>query len=190
MVRTYFRQYTHRAGSRSAATDLAWRPRARDKATRSGRLPRLLRLGFWSSCGSRRGHLGRLSRRFCCGAGPCCRRLSVVLLETAVFVFAARAAMTGLVAPRSCTRRNSHKRKCTAPCITSSRLSGNSMLVREQRVACGEWQHEGAASNRRISGRGSPADAPRCRSRRTPGHRDRGRPDRGPAPVSTILIQS
>jgi hypothetical protein len=57
---------------------------------------------------TRRGRLGRSSSGFCCGFGPCGSRLCVVLLETAMFVFAARAAMTGLVAPRSCTGRSSH----------------------------------------------------------------------------------
>jgi len=100
--------HTRSITSRSAATDLAWRPRARDEATRSGRLPRLVRLGLCCACGRRRGRLGRSSSRFCCGFGPCRGRLCVVLLETAMFVFAARAAMTRLVAPRSCTGGSSH----------------------------------------------------------------------------------
>ena len=93
--------------TRLAATDLAWRPRARDEASRGGRLPWLVGLGLWCSCGSRRG-LGRSSSLFCRSVGPRGSCLCVVLIETAMFVFAARAAMTGLVAPRSCTGRSSH----------------------------------------------------------------------------------
>ena len=92
----------------SAATNLAWRPRPRDKATRGGRLPRLVRLVLSCSCRSGRGRLGRSGSFFCCSFGQCGRRSCVVLLETAVFIFATRAAMTGLVAPRSCTGRSSH----------------------------------------------------------------------------------
>ena len=103
------------SASRSAATDLAGRPRARDEASRRGRLPRLLRLVLWCSRGRRRGRLRRFNSRFCCDFGPCGSRLPVVLLETAMLVFAARAAMTGLVAPRSCRGRSSHKKECTVP---------------------------------------------------------------------------
>ena len=92
----------------SAATNLAWRPRPRDKATRGGRLPRLVRLVLSCSCRSGRGRLGRSGSFFCCSFGQCGRRSCVVLLETAVFIFATRAAMTGLVAPGSCTGRSSH----------------------------------------------------------------------------------
>src|SRR6188472_4460854 len=107
LERTIFRE--HGPGiPRSAATDLAWRPRARDEAAGRGRLPRLVRPDLWCSCGSRRGRLGRPNSRFCCGFCPCGRRLCVVLLETAMFVFATRAAMTGLVAPRACTGLSSH----------------------------------------------------------------------------------
>ena len=92
----------------STATNLAWRPRTRNEATSSGRPPGLVCVGLWFSCGRRGGRLRRSSSRFCCGFGPCGSRLGVVLLETAMFVFTARAAMTGLVAPRSCTGRSSH----------------------------------------------------------------------------------
>jgi hypothetical protein len=92
----------------SAATDLARRPRLRDKAARSGGLPRLVRLMLSGRCGSGLGRLGRSGRGFRCGLGQCGRRLCVVFLETAVFVFAARATMTGLVAAWSCTGWSSH----------------------------------------------------------------------------------
>ena len=82
----------------SAATDLAWRARALHEATRRGRPPRLVRLVFGGPCRLRGGVLGRLSRRCRCGLCPCGRCLLVVLLETAMFVFAPRAATTGLVA--------------------------------------------------------------------------------------------
>jgi hypothetical protein len=96
---------------RSAATDLARRPRARDEAPCRGRLPRLLRLVFWCTCLNRRGRIRRSSSRFRCGFGPCGSRLCVVLFQTAMFVFAAGTAMTELVAPRSCAgRKISHSR--------------------------------------------------------------------------------
>ena len=95
-------------GHISAATDLAWRPRPRDEATRGGRLPRLVRLVLWCSCGSGRSRRGRSGSFFCYGLGQRGRRSSVVLLETAVLIFAARAAMTALVARRSCTDQSSH----------------------------------------------------------------------------------
>ncbi len=111
----------------SATADLARRPRARDEATRSGALPGLLRLGLWCSRGSRRGRLGWLVDRRGCGLGPGVSRQGIVLFETALLVFAARAAVTGLVTPRSSTgrrgrgSRSSHWSECTV------------LLVRERR---------------------------------------------------------
>jgi hypothetical protein len=99
-------------GPRLAATDLAWGPRARDEATRSCRFPGLLRFGFSYRRGSRRGRFGRFNsgRR---GFRPFGGSGLLVLLETAVFVFTARAAIAGLVAPRWCTGRSRHSEECT-----------------------------------------------------------------------------
>ena len=93
------------AVSGSAATNLARRARAGHKATSRGPLPGLVRVWLWRPCGRRRDVFRRLrlSSHLCCGfcaRGSC---LSVVLLETAMFVLAARAATTGLVAARSST---------------------------------------------------------------------------------------
>ncbi len=89
-----------------AAADLAWRARASDKATRRGRLPGLLSVVLRGSGGSRRHR--RLRSPFYRGCGPCGTGQGVVLLEAAVFVFAARTAWAGLVAPRSSNRPSSH----------------------------------------------------------------------------------
>jgi hypothetical protein len=83
--------------TRSAAADLAWRPRARDEATSRGRLPWLVRLGFGRAFGLRVGSLGRRNWCFRCGLGPCGSGLGLVLRKTALLVFAARSATTGLV---------------------------------------------------------------------------------------------
>ncbi len=93
---------------RRSAADLAGRPSARDKTTRRGCLPWLIRPELGYSCGSRRFRLRRSSGRFCRRFGPRVSRLCVVPSETAMFVFSAGAAMTGLVASRSCSGRCSH----------------------------------------------------------------------------------
>jgi hypothetical protein len=62
-------------------------------------------------CGRLRRGGGCLGGRLHSG-GP---GLRLVLLETALFVFAARAARTGLVPPGSRTGLSSHWNECTAP---------------------------------------------------------------------------
>ena len=64
-----------------------------------------MRLVLWRSRGSRRGAFGS---RVSSGLGPGGRCRGVVLLETAVFVLATGAAVTRLVASRSCTNQNRH----------------------------------------------------------------------------------
>jgi len=96
----------NRGAASLAAADLAWRARASDKATRRGRLPGLLSVVLRGSGGSRRHR--RLRSPFYRGGGPCGTSQGVVLLEAAVFVFAARTAWAGLVAPRSSNRPSSH----------------------------------------------------------------------------------
>ena len=78
------------------------------RSTSSGCLPWLLRLGLLVLVREPRCRLGRSSSPFRGSFGPCGRRLRVVFLQTAMFVFAAGTAMTGLVAPRSCAGRSSH----------------------------------------------------------------------------------
>ena len=64
----------------------------------------------------RAGSLGRWSRwLFRCGLGPCGGRFCVVLRKTAMFVFAARCATTGLVASWGWTGLSSHYDECPAP---------------------------------------------------------------------------
>lgn len=87
----------------SAAADLAGQPLARgEAASRRRPLPGLV--GLWlRPCRRAGGFVGRWRRRLGRGLGP---RFSVfrrVLVETAVFVLAAGAAMAGLVSPRSWT---------------------------------------------------------------------------------------
>ena len=101
----------------SAAADLTWRARAPEEATRRGLLPRLLSVVLRGSGGNRRHHRRRRSlfyRR--CGAGRAGQ--GVVFLEAALFVFAARTAWAGLVAPRSSNRPSSH-RTSVHPCYGS-----------------------------------------------------------------------
>jgi hypothetical protein len=83
-----------------AASDLARRSRARDEAARRLRFPGLVRLGLGGSCGSRWFGFGRPGGGFGGGLGPSGSGFRLVLFETAVFVFAAGAAMTRLVASR------------------------------------------------------------------------------------------
>ena len=97
--------------SRSAAADFGWRPRARDEAASRRRPPGLVRLVLWCSRGRRSGSLRRWGSGFRFAFGPNGSRPGVVLLQAAVFVFAARAAMTGLIAPRSCVGWSSHWRE-------------------------------------------------------------------------------
>ena len=102
----------------SAAADLTWRARAPEEATRRGLLPRLFSVVLRGSGGNRRHHRRRRSlfhRR--CGAGRAGQ--GVVFLETALFVFAARTAWAGLVAPRSSNRPSSHRTSVHPPTLVS-----------------------------------------------------------------------
>src|SRR4029453_8915269 len=85
--------------SHSAATDLAWRPRARDEAARSRRFPRLMGLGLCCWWGRGGGRVGRLLSAFRRRLGLRDSRLCLVLLQTAMFVFASGTAMTAFVSP-------------------------------------------------------------------------------------------
>ena len=106
----------------SAATDFAWCPRPRDEATSRGRLPWLVRLGFWRAFWPQTGRLGRWNWCFRCDFGPCRSRLCVVLPKTAMFVFAARSATTRLVASWSCTGLSSHWKSVLYPPLEQRRL--------------------------------------------------------------------
>ena len=68
-----------------------------------------MRLRLGGSRGGRRFRIGRLSSGFGRGLGPRGGCLRLVLLETALLVFAAGAAMTRLVAPRPGARRSIHE---------------------------------------------------------------------------------
>ena len=109
--------YTSTARALSAAADLTWRARAPEEATRRGLLPRLLSVVLRGSGGNRRHHRRRRSLFYRgCGAGRAGQ--GVVFLEAALFVFAARTAWAGLVAPRSSNRPSSH-RTSVHPCYGS-----------------------------------------------------------------------
>src|ERR1700752_1052029 len=110
-----------RPGS-SAAADLTWRARAPEEATRRGLFPRLFSVVLRGSGGHRRHHRRRRSlfdrRR---GAGRAGQ--GVVFLEAALFVFAARTACAGLVAPRSSNRASSHRTSVHPPRLVSLSLT-------------------------------------------------------------------
>ena len=95
----------------SPAADFPGRPRARNEPAGSGRLPRLMRLRLWRPRRRRRRlrRFGSRCLRCCRGFGPRGGGLRVVLLEAAMFVFAARSAMAGLVAPRLCMSCCGHR---------------------------------------------------------------------------------
>lgn len=99
----------HVPGMRLAATDLAWRARPRNEAPSRASLPGLVRAGSRRPLGNRRDVLGRLRRSFRDDRRPCRGGLFVVLLETTMLVFAARAATAGLVTTWACTRGSSHE---------------------------------------------------------------------------------
>jgi hypothetical protein len=123
---------TH-ATTRLAAADLAWRARASDKAARRGRLPGLLSVVLRGSRGSRRHR--RLRSPFYRGGGSCGTSQGVVLLKAAVFVFAARTAWAGLVAPRSSNRPSSH-----GTSVHPLRL----VSPRRNRLRIPDWRHQRA----------------------------------------------
>ena len=114
-----------------AAADLAWRARASDKATRRGRLPGLLSVVLRGSGGS--GRHRRLRSPFYRGCGPCGTGQGVVLLEAAVFVFAAGTAWAGLVAPRSSNRPSSHGTSVHPPKLVSPDCA---------RLRIPDWRHQ------------------------------------------------
>jgi hypothetical protein len=96
-----------RTASLSAA-NLAGRARASDEATRRGHLPGLLSVVLRGSRATHR-RLSGLRSPFCRGCGPCGTGQAIVLLETTVFVFAARTAGARLVAPWSSNRLRTHR---------------------------------------------------------------------------------
>ena len=116
--------YSHsrlRAADLASSSGFARRTRAVTEAT--GIAPRLPRLMVLAPGRSYRFYYGRVR---CLGYGgrllnrfrrrlPCGARFGVVLLEAAVFVLAARAAMARLVASRSSDRRCSHRTSVLQP---------------------------------------------------------------------------
>jgi hypothetical protein len=113
-----------RADGRLAASDLARAPSTRDEPASGRRLPGLVGLLLSGPClrwwsGLRRCHGFLRSSLGARGAG-----LRLVFRQAAVFVFASRPAMTGLVAPWACTGLNSHRHECTgnrAPLVSCGR---------------------------------------------------------------------
>jgi len=93
---------------RSAATDLAGRPRARHEATSWGRLPGLVGLVLWRAFRHGARWLGRWGGLLRCGFIPRGGGLRFVLRKTAMFVFATWSATTRLVASRSSIGLSSH----------------------------------------------------------------------------------
>ena len=108
----------------SAAADFAGRPRALDEPTRRSRLPGLMGFVLWFPRGRGCSRVGFRRSCFCCGFGARCSRRGLVLRQAAMFVLAARAAMTGLVAPRSFISKNSHCHECTLARPTRTRGLG------------------------------------------------------------------
>jgi len=73
---------------------------------------------LWRAVGHRTGRFRRWSRwLFRCGFDPRGGRFCVVLRKTAMFVFAARSATTGLVASGWWIGGGSHQNECTATAI-------------------------------------------------------------------------
>jgi hypothetical protein len=88
------------------------------------------------SRGARRRHRG-LRSAFSRGGGPCSTGQAIVLLEAAVFVFAARTAVAGLVAPRSSNRPSSHSTSVLPP----KRLQGRKTTVRNHERGSRPFAH-------------------------------------------------
>jgi hypothetical protein len=125
-------QAVHCVGQRSAAADLAWRARSRNEASRRRRLPWLVRLRLWRSLWCRRGCVHTPSRLVVCRCRPCRGRFCFVLRETALFVFAAGAARTGIVAPWSCFGRSSHRRECNVSSGFQSNKRGHGSTLTDR----------------------------------------------------------
>src|SRR5919106_5451921 len=108
---------------RLSAADFARCPRSRNEAAcraRASNFPRLIRFGLWRTWRRRgcRRFFGRSSRGLLGLRGFCPRGggFLVVLLETAVFVFASRATTAWLVAARALNALSRHDEKCKRPC--------------------------------------------------------------------------